>query len=290
MVIAAIVVGIIVIAPLVQYNNALSLMEQGKYEDAIAIFEGLQQYKDSADMIKKCKEGIADRPYQEALKLLEQKKYRQAFDAFIALDGYKDSKDYTWGFFTLPEKTVYTNPDGTTVTKLFEYEFNDNGDLTKELRTTIDKNGKSKTTVAYERTYDANGNVQSIAAIDHNSETKYLYHYSDGKIVTMEEYDPSGTLLYSTTRYEYDQNGNMTKATTVYYDIDTGEEVSTVTQSIIYSHDGQVADTTKICDTNKDDGYTYQIFEEKMYFDRFHFMLAKDTKQYMYVLRGIYYS
>ena len=50
-VIAAIVVITRVIVPSVKYNSAVSLMDEGKYDEAIAAFEELGDYKDSAEKI-----------------------------------------------------------------------------------------------------------------------------------------------------------------------------------------------------------------------------------------------
>ncbi len=218
-VIAAIVVGIIVIAPLVQYNNAVSLMEQRKYEDAIAIFEGLQQYKDSADMIKKCKEGIVDRPYQEALELLEQKKYRQARDAFERIRDYKDSEKYLNCFFIIPEKTVYTYDDGTSAVAEYERVFNQDGILIKEVRNTTSTKGKKEQTLRYELDLDANGRATRLASTLLNSSVNVnkeplvkVYRYDDnGRIIKItsavgkEPQESPGTLFY------YDESGKITK-------------------------------------------------------------------------------
>ena len=52
--VALLVVAVELIIPNVRYNNAVSLMNDGKYEDAIAAFEALDGYKDSTDKIDEC--------------------------------------------------------------------------------------------------------------------------------------------------------------------------------------------------------------------------------------------
>ena len=54
-VIAFIIVLNTVIIPNVKYNSAVSLMQKGEYEEAIAAFEAMDGYKDSEDQIKNCK-------------------------------------------------------------------------------------------------------------------------------------------------------------------------------------------------------------------------------------------
>ena len=54
-VIAFIIVLNTVIIPNVKYNSAVSLMQKGEYEEAIAAFEAMDGYKDSEDQIENCK-------------------------------------------------------------------------------------------------------------------------------------------------------------------------------------------------------------------------------------------
>ncbi len=80
-----------VIIPNGQYNDAVVLMEAGRYEDAISAFEALNGYKDSAEQTKICQTAIMDSKYMDAVALMEEGKYDEAIDAFAALKGYKDS-------------------------------------------------------------------------------------------------------------------------------------------------------------------------------------------------------
>ena len=80
-----------VIIPTINYNNAVALMEAGKYTEAIVAFEALDGYKDSIAQIEACKTAVLDEEYNKAIALMEEGKYTEAIDAFTALDGYKDS-------------------------------------------------------------------------------------------------------------------------------------------------------------------------------------------------------
>ena len=60
-----------VIIPNGNYNKAVALMDNGKYEDAISAFEALNGYKDSNTKILECK-------YNKAIALINDNKYEEA--------------------------------------------------------------------------------------------------------------------------------------------------------------------------------------------------------------------
>ena len=80
-----------VIIPNGKYNDAVALMDAGKYTEAINAFEALDGYKDSAAKINECNTAILDGKYNDAVALMYAGKYTEAINAFEALDGYKDS-------------------------------------------------------------------------------------------------------------------------------------------------------------------------------------------------------
>ncbi len=82
-----------VIIPNGKYNEAIALMDEGKYQEAISAFEALEGYKDSKEKISECNTGILDAKYNEAVVLMDAGKYTEAISIFEALEGYKDSKD-----------------------------------------------------------------------------------------------------------------------------------------------------------------------------------------------------
>ena len=73
-----------VIVPNNKYNNAVALMNNGNYEDAIVAFDALNGYKDSTDQITECN-------YLKAVALMNNGNYEEAIVAFDALNEYKDS-------------------------------------------------------------------------------------------------------------------------------------------------------------------------------------------------------
>ena len=88
-----IVLSIFVIIPNSQYNDAVSLMESGQYEDAIVAFEAMDGYKDSKQQIKNCETAIKEIAYKKAEQTYTNKNYEQAYSLFYELLGYKDSLD-----------------------------------------------------------------------------------------------------------------------------------------------------------------------------------------------------
>ena len=82
-----------VVIPNKNYNAAVSLMNEGKYEEAIAAFEALDGYKDSAEQITACETAIKDNAYDAAVALMDEGKYEEAIAAFEAMEGYKDSDE-----------------------------------------------------------------------------------------------------------------------------------------------------------------------------------------------------
>ena len=74
------------------YNNALKLMRDGKYESAIIAFEELGDYKDSLNKIEECRQAMVDAVYADqynaALALKEAGKYAEAGMAFYAIKEY----------------------------------------------------------------------------------------------------------------------------------------------------------------------------------------------------------
>ncbi len=89
--IAFVIVLTTVIIPNSKYNAAVSLMNDGKYEEAISAFEAMDGYKDSTDKITACKTALKDIDYNAAVSLLNNGKIIDAYESLIALNGYKDS-------------------------------------------------------------------------------------------------------------------------------------------------------------------------------------------------------
>lgn len=77
----------------VKYNEAVALMEEEKYDEAMKIFKSLYGYKDSPEKVTFCQNEIKKQKYTEAMKLKEQEKYDEAVKLFLDAYGYEDAAD-----------------------------------------------------------------------------------------------------------------------------------------------------------------------------------------------------
>lgn len=107
-----------IVIPNGKYNDALELVNAGKYEEAITAFELLNGYKDSAELMKATQ-------YQSAENYLSEGKKYDAAIAFWKLNDYKDARDRCfslWGELAQrntisggEEHTVGLRTDGTVM-------------------------------------------------------------------------------------------------------------------------------------------------------------------------------
>ena len=103
-----------------QYLAAQGLFDDGRYQEAIAAFEALDGYRDSAEMIEQCGRGMR---YNAALALCENGQYRQALPELIALRDFRDGEQQLkecWDHVAMRETisaagghTVGVKSDGT---------------------------------------------------------------------------------------------------------------------------------------------------------------------------------
>ena len=96
-VVVAIIVVNTVIIPSIKYNNAVAMLENGQYDEAITAFTDLGNYKDSINKITETQNAKTEfkknQKYDSANKLFEEKKYDEAITAFTDLGDYKDSSN-----------------------------------------------------------------------------------------------------------------------------------------------------------------------------------------------------
>lgn len=190
------------------YENALSMLEQGDYQSALAAFETLDGYRDSENMIKQIEQDYLEPQYQEALRLLENGDYESALAHFREVGDYRDAAQYIARFketHLLRKETSYLDDELEYVTDRYY-----NGSrMTKEIFTATDSvcstfHGLSlwkagKITASY--TYNFSG---SIAGIDLRGDANASISYV---------YDQQGRLIRETGdnsyAYTYDENGNL---------------------------------------------------------------------------------
>ena len=91
LVLLAAVATVTVVLPTIRYNDAVELMDAGRYEEAIVAFEALKGFKDSENLAVTCRTRVLDRQYDAAVALLNAGKYDEAAAAFQALGDHRDS-------------------------------------------------------------------------------------------------------------------------------------------------------------------------------------------------------
>lgn len=80
--------------PNIQYKKAKDLFNNENYNEALALFSGLGDYKDSEEHIVKCQTGIKSDIYEKAKNKFEQKDYNSALEEFLKVNTYLDSMQY----------------------------------------------------------------------------------------------------------------------------------------------------------------------------------------------------
>ena len=242
-VIAFLIILFTVIIPNVKYNNAVNLMNDKKYEDAITAFESLNGYKDSNEKISSCSEldkeakynnavnlmndgkyseavavfetmngykdsndKLSECKYNNAVSLINEGKYQEAYGIFSTLD-YKDSKEYLRHFLVLPKnysEVRYVCKDNYREDKSdHNYAYDEKGNLTSE------KDGSD----IKEYTYDEKGNLTSEK---HGSDIKeYTYDEKGNCIAEKHNYNK---YFGTTTEYTYNEKGNRATEKKTYSD------------------------------------------------------------------------
>lgn len=82
-----------VIIPSSKYNNAVSLMDAGKYEEAIVAFEAMDGYKDSTAQIANCENAIISAAFDRAEELSANGDYDGAIAIYESFANYEGSAD-----------------------------------------------------------------------------------------------------------------------------------------------------------------------------------------------------
>ena len=81
-----------IILPSNRYNSAIAMMNRGEYENAVASFEAMGDYKDSRQKIIDCQNLIKDRQYDLAIQTMNDGDYEAAIESFTTMENYKDSR------------------------------------------------------------------------------------------------------------------------------------------------------------------------------------------------------
>ena len=182
-----------VLAPSKNYDKACSLMEEGEYDNAIALFEDLGDYKDCGDKITESK-------YQKACQSLEDEEYQTAETMFKELGDYRDSEDkaveskYRYGI-SLIEDEFYTQ-----AISVFEEldDYSDSADYLREAKYLYCKeNGNCTDSLTYEYMKE----LKKAGYKDSESMYHALYDLRIEVIYCNNDSDDEDTILYSVSKY-----------------------------------------------------------------------------------------
>ena len=99
-----------VIIPHIEYANAIALMNEGKYEDAIDAFMQIESHKDSRTQIKECS-------YNIAMSFIDDGRFDEAYTMFVSLNNYRDSKEKAESIYIKAKVESFSKADiGSYVT------------------------------------------------------------------------------------------------------------------------------------------------------------------------------
>lgn len=95
------------------YSKAQRLVKEGKYDEAIATFQLLEDYKDS-------KQQALLATYEKGKYLFETQNYEEAGEVFLSLGEYEDSQDWVTSCTYEQAKVCMTNGQYTNALSLFK--------------------------------------------------------------------------------------------------------------------------------------------------------------------------
>lgn len=189
-----------VIIPQVKYKNAVSLMEEGMYQNAIDIFKELDDYEDSKTL-------LVEAYYLDAVQLKESEKYDDSIEVFERIIDYKDSKKLIIDMRMEQADSLFENGEYSKAKEMYTKL---EQDATAESKSHIDKNLSYISIIELYEKKDYEGclrefeeNESSVADLhdiyvdvnykmckkalesnNYDSALNYIEEYCDGNIIT----------------------------------------------------------------------------------------------------------
>lgn len=229
------------------YKDALALMHNEQYEEAIEAFTALDDYKDSAEQVRAIEMIVLEeqraKAYADAISLLEAGKYGEAHAAFDALGDYKDSQErlkeslYHQGLEYLEQGNHMAAYDSFCAA-------GDYGDAKKQLEqfqkmpVKVEYSyGDGKGYVAY-YDYTANGRILTYWSDEAKQRTEYFYN-DDCVLIQVKKWNYSHLVNGEPSYYliDFDANGFPVKYEDTAYDI-------IVEYDHVFAEDGSIKSIT----------------------------------------------
>ena len=273
-IIAAIVVITQVLVPSSKYNSAVALMNEGKYQEAIASFKELDEYKDSITLLEKCEilleeqelQAEKEATYTEGLTALEDGDYDTAYALFFELEDYKDSaqqaKESIYQMaISLIDNLTYDVNDLSTIQNYYEKtetikDYKDVKEILERFHKVLisageqyyiyDANDLILYDGQYYYTYDTEGRISSKTT---TNGTIYTVTYDERGLLTSEK-SSRGTYLYS-----YNDNKQLIKKT-------YSSEYSDIVTTYKYNEKGELIEEVQLDGLYGDDKTTYTYDEQ----------------------------
>lgn len=229
------------------YNEAVLLMEQGKYEEAIEAFTALDGYKDSAGQIQAAKNAIADMEraaeYDRAIQLLEtgkSEKENEAYHLLVELGDYEDAKNLLTHFTyacIASGKTRYeydlsgnlVEVDYGSYSHFYEYE---NGHVVWDGRSKDDWSAKTYTYYPNGIMKSKTGGVSRAQSGVVTNETVYYNKKGWPETVIYTQDDKPDVHKTWNFTYTFSDDGLITE---LFYSFQDYGETQTITQSVDFT-------------------------------------------------------
>ncbi len=235
-----------------QYAQAVHLVEDGEYNKATSIFTALGDYKDSKDSAE---QSANAGEYQDALGLLDAGRYGEARAAFEALGDYKDARTYVESF--VMRITSITSGSGVTY-----YRYDEYGDLVSDGENTYTYSADRKT-VTWEWKYSTYTST-------------IIYTYDDQGMLVESETEPKSGGWSSAFTYEYNTDGTIAARHESAIHILSGDPFYEETITYEYGSGGHVIKLTMV--------RTYASGSTDLYYNEYTYengQLAESTTDYL---------
>lgn len=129
------------------YKNGVIAKENKLYNEAISIFESINEFKDSENQINLCKIAINENIYNEAQNFIERQYYAAAISKLETIIDYKDSKELIYDCkynikeisYKLAKKMINDKQYSAAIDELNKIlDYKDSADLIEVCKTMID--------------------------------------------------------------------------------------------------------------------------------------------------------
>ena len=208
--IVAIILLVTVILPNVNYNKAMTALHNNQFDEAYALFDKLDDFKDSYDMLDEVQ-------YQKGLYLYNQGKWQESIDVLSEFSYYDDRYDDAEDIIDKARDKMTDE----TYQKALEYEKNGNRSQAIELYETIDSYKDSEERInALKYAYVLeNKNNTNSTTYEYLKDLKYD-NYKDSKDIYNSLYAWKVSIVVNSSANDYTTNRtSISRSSPIYFHI-----------------------------------------------------------------------